>query len=258
MKPEAGQLVRFIDIPVETNTGYKALNYIPDRFETAKEVIKYLNRAVKDNYGTPSRAFIRFIAEKINNQDDYYFEYLTKRINDLVDIWQDGKEIGEQRERILSAFAQVAIAGEEATEQGFTGWEVGDATKAAKDCLDRATELRGKSTEIGANPKLWMIFKVSVYRTSIIELSFSINKTWFNFYIITIKREENIAIIRKLFSCPRIIKSNIKGFCHFQSCNIFSTNKCHFNCYLGARPSNFMFVCVSCFRGRKLIIINNL
>jgi len=146
MKPEAGQLVRFIDIPVETNTGHKALNYIHDNFKTSKDVVKHLNRAVKDNYGTPSRAFIRFIADKINNGDDAYFEYLTKRINTLVEIWQDGKEIGEQRERILSAFAQVAIAGEEATEQGLTGWEAGDATNAAKDCLDRATELRGNST----------------------------------------------------------------------------------------------------------------
>lgn len=146
MKPEAGQLVRFIDIPVETNTGHKALNYIHDGFKTSKDVVKHLNRAVKDNYGTVSRAFIRFIADKVNNGDDTYFEYLTKRINNLVEIWQDGKEIGEQRERILSAFAQVAIAGEEATEQGLTGWEAGDATNAAKDCLDRATELRGNST----------------------------------------------------------------------------------------------------------------
>ncbi|MDI2113918.1 DUF927 domain-containing protein [Commensalibacter nepenthis] len=147
MKPEAGQLVRFIDIPVETNTGYKALNYIPNGFKTAKDVVKHLNVAVKDHYGTPSRAFIGFIAEKINNGDDAYFEDLTKRINNLVEIWQDGQAIGEQRERVLSAFAQVAIAGEEATEQGLTGWEAGDATKAAKDCLDRATELRGNKTE---------------------------------------------------------------------------------------------------------------
>jgi len=154
-KIKSGQLVRFIDIPVETNTGYRALNYIPDRFydenkskkENAKTFISYLNAGIKNNYGKTSQAFIRFIADKINNRDDAYFDCLKEDIKNLVIEWTENIEISEQSSRILQAFAQIAIAGEEATKQGLTGWNVGDAKRSAKNCFDRAIELRGNIAE---------------------------------------------------------------------------------------------------------------
>lgn len=64
------------------------------------------------------------------------------QIKNLVQQWKpEGADT--QIIRVAEKFALAAIAGEEATEQGLTGWEVAQATHACRACFEAWLDYRG-------------------------------------------------------------------------------------------------------------------
>lgn len=143
-KANAGQEARLINIPGDAGQGLGVLDVVPDGFKDAKAFIDHLNHEVCCCYGEVGRGFIGFLADKLNSDDRGYFPYLKDQIKNLVQQWKpEGADT--QIIRVAEKFALAAIAGEEATEQGLTGWEAAQATQACKTCFEAWLDYRGGS-----------------------------------------------------------------------------------------------------------------
>ncbi|WP_271839955.1 DUF927 domain-containing protein [Commensalibacter communis] len=141
-KANAGQEARLINIPADCGQGLGVLDVVPNGFKDAKAFIDHLNHEASCFYGEVGRAFISFLADKLNSDDRGYFPYLKDRIKNLVQEWIP-ESADTQIVRVAEKFALAAIAGEEATEQGLTGWEAAQATQSCKTCFEAWLDHRG-------------------------------------------------------------------------------------------------------------------
>jgi putative DNA primase/helicase len=144
----AGQAVRFIEIPAEERHGAFAELH---GYESGAAFADALRKAVRQYYGTPIRAFV----EKLCNDDrkalNQALDECTARLRKAVE--SDGMPVGAQASRVLTSMALVAVAGELATSYGVTGWNQGEAFKAALHCYRlwarrRATQTDFETTSI--------------------------------------------------------------------------------------------------------------
>ncbi|EAA6341480.1 DUF927 domain-containing protein [Salmonella enterica subsp. salamae] len=132
----AGVGVRMVQIPSDTGK-YGAFENLHG-FSGGKEFAEYLEKSAAECHGAPFRDWLRWLTADLNA--------VTERAGKLLKQYEKmlrPEGAGNQTGRIVDRFALLAVAGELATEAGLTGWEQGEAYKAAKSCLDAWISDRG-------------------------------------------------------------------------------------------------------------------
>lgn len=136
-KTNAGQEIRLADI--DSDAGMKM-----GIFETLNGMASpaALALTLKDNaasyHGTAGRKWI----ETIVSMRAGIADHLKKQLDSTASRYAPAEASG-QVIRVARRFALVAIAGELATLSGITGWETGEADKAARKCFDAWLESFG-------------------------------------------------------------------------------------------------------------------
>ncbi|HFD9222122.1 TPA: DUF927 domain-containing protein [Salmonella enterica] len=132
----AGVGVRMVQIPSDTGKHGAFENL--HGFSGGKEFAEYLEKSAAKCHGAPFRDWLRWLTADLNAA--------TERAGKLLKQYEKmlrPEGAGNQTGRIVNRFALLAVAGELATEAGLTGWEQGEAYKAAKSCLDAWISDRG-------------------------------------------------------------------------------------------------------------------
>ncbi|AEP12064.1 protein of unknown function (DUF927) [Chloracidobacterium thermophilum B] len=138
----AGQVVRFIEIPAEER--YGAFTELHG-YKSGETLADTLRQAVRRYYGTPLRAFLeRLVCDDMNGLDSELSECVA-RLRRAVE--SDGVPVGAQASRVLTSMALVALAGELATRYGITGWQRGTAFDAARYCYRLWARRRAAGTD---------------------------------------------------------------------------------------------------------------
>jgi len=138
----AGQVVRFIEIPAEERYGAFTELHGCKSGETLADTLR---QAVRRYYGTPLRAFLeRLVCDDMSKLDSELSECVA-RLRRAVE--SDGVPVGAQASRVLTSMALVALAGELATRYGITGWQRGTAFDAARYCFRLWAQNRPTQTD---------------------------------------------------------------------------------------------------------------
>lgn len=136
-RAKAGQAVRLLDIPADGQFGaFDDLHGLPSG-AAFSDAIKEAARA---HHGHAGRAFL----EKLTRENRDIRERL-EQIKALPELSVEGAE--GQDKRVAGRFAQMALAGELATEYGITGWAEGAATAAAVEGFKAWRTTRGRGND---------------------------------------------------------------------------------------------------------------
>jgi len=131
---KAGQSVRLLDVPAQrTHGAWDNLHHL-DSGTVFSDAIK---RAAATDYGHAGRAFL----EKLTRDHEGSFSEALDAIKALPELQAHGDE--GQAKRAAARFAVLALAGEMATDYGVTGWQEGEATRAAAAGFAAWQGLRG-------------------------------------------------------------------------------------------------------------------
>jgi len=141
-RANAGQAVRFVEVPAEER--YGAFTELHGH-KSGAAFADALRKAVRQYYGTPIRAFL----ERLSGDDgDALNQALDKcRERLLGAVKNSGAAPGAQASRVLTSMALVAAAGELATAYGVTGWNQGEAFRAALHCYGLWAQRRAAGTD---------------------------------------------------------------------------------------------------------------
>lgn len=131
---KAGQSVRLLDVPAQRR--YGAWDNL-HQYASGTEFSDAIKRAAVTDYGHPGRAFL----EKLTRDHEGNFSEALDNIKALPELQAPGDE--GQAKRAAARFAVLALAGELATEYGVTGWETGEAIRAAAVGFAAWQSLRG-------------------------------------------------------------------------------------------------------------------
>ena len=133
---QAGMEVRTIQIP--SSTGRHGAFEQVHGMEDGRAFADTLKSSTERHHGTAFRAYASALAMSLGEHS----ERLRADIKRLAaEMTPEGA--GSQVGRAINRFALVAAAGELATELGVTGWPQGEATRAAKICVQAWLEERG-------------------------------------------------------------------------------------------------------------------
>lgn len=121
----AGQEVRFCELPADAGAGLGAWDVAHGHADGAR-FSEALQRAAARHYGT---AYPEFVRRVIADREAMPAEFETLRAN--FERHALTEKAGGQAIRAATRFAAVAYAGEKATQWGITGWQQGEAVKAA-------------------------------------------------------------------------------------------------------------------------------
>jgi len=131
---KAGQSVRLLDVPAQRAHGaWDELHQHP----TGTAFSDALKREAATHYGYAGRAFL----EKLSRDHEGSFSDALDAIKARPELQAPGSE--GQAKRAAGRFAVLALAGELATDYGITGWQAGDAIKAAGVGFAAWLSLRG-------------------------------------------------------------------------------------------------------------------
>jgi len=124
----AGMEIRMLQIP--SDTGKYGCFETLHGLSGGKELADQLRERIRHQHGTAFRAFL----QKVTEEQDELTGWLKAQIRNLTAAMMP-KDAGNQVGRAIARFALVAVAGELATRLGVTGWQEGEATRAAQTCL---------------------------------------------------------------------------------------------------------------------------
>jgi putative DNA primase/helicase len=141
----AGQAVRFTEIPVEER--YGAFSELHG-YGSGAAFADALRRAVRRYYGTPIRAFLEQLSGEDRDALDQELDKYTARLRAVVN--NSDAAPGAQASRVLTSLALVAMAGEMATRYGITGWNQDEAFRAALHCYRLWSQGRVAGTDFEA------------------------------------------------------------------------------------------------------------
>ena len=138
----AGQAVRFIEISVaEPHGAFTELH----GYGSGAAFADALRRSVHRYYGTPLRSFLKqLVCDGVNELDAELSKYVA-RLRKAVE--SNGMPVGAQASRVLTSMALVGLAGELATSCKITGWNQGEAFKAALHCYRLWAQSRPTQTD---------------------------------------------------------------------------------------------------------------
>lgn len=125
----AGQELRLADIEADAGAGrglFENLHDSPDAAHFAQR----LKSAAQRNFGSIGRQWLQQITA--NHRE--FVDTVASRITAIADTLAPVDSSG-QIQRVARRFAIAAVAGELASEAGLTGWESGEAQRAASTCF---------------------------------------------------------------------------------------------------------------------------
>ncbi len=128
-KPKAGQEIRLLDIPADAGAGLGLFENLHGSSGGAA-FSKLMNDLAVKHYGSPA---LGYLDQLVNNYDDV--PRVVKEEQALFISAHLGDDAGGQAHRAALRFALVSAAGELATQWGITGWQAGEASKAAEACF---------------------------------------------------------------------------------------------------------------------------
>ena len=131
---KAGQEVRMLDVPAQRT--YGAWDNL-HQYASGTAFSDALKREAATHYGHAGRAFL----EKLTRDHDDNFSDALDAIKALPELQAPGGE--GQAKRAAGRFAVLGLAGELATSYGITGWQTGEAIKAAGVGFAAWLSLRG-------------------------------------------------------------------------------------------------------------------
>lgn len=137
-KSKAGQEIRMADIPADAGKEMGIFENIHNH-ENGAVFSRKLIEASSKYYGMASIAFIEKAIQKKSELADTIRKVRDSFIRDVL----NGQDASGQAERVASRFGLVAVAGELATAWGITGWQAGEAEKAARECFNAWVSGRG-------------------------------------------------------------------------------------------------------------------
>lgn len=136
-KPKAGMEVRLLDIPADAGKGLGLFDTLHD-YASGAAFSKAITEAAMKHYGAPALAFISKAVEHLDKLPGMVKEaqrgFITRKLQD---------DAGGQAHRAALRFALVGAAGEIATAWKITGWELGEAMRAAEICFTAWLSQRG-------------------------------------------------------------------------------------------------------------------
>ncbi|WP_411680201.1 DUF927 domain-containing protein [Aeromonas hydrophila] len=132
----AGMEIRTIQIPSDTGQhgAFEELHGMAG----GRQFADTLRERLQGQHGTAFRAYIEALANSLNTHSAWMKAEIRRLITTMTP-----EGAGNQVGRAINRFALVAAAGELATRLGITGWQSGEATKAARICLDAWLADRG-------------------------------------------------------------------------------------------------------------------
>ena len=136
-KSRAGQELRMVDIPADTESGHGLLDIL-HHFPTSLDAVLAINERTLEQYGTAGHAFLMAITPQAHQLGEQLKTLRQEFMKNLVP-----HHAGSQVLRVASRFALVAIAGELASQHGITGWPQGEAKRAVKICFEAWIKARG-------------------------------------------------------------------------------------------------------------------
>lgn len=134
---KAGQELRLAEIPADAGAGFGVFENLHGS-ANGSEFAKALDRAISRHYGAAWLAFIQRLAV----DRDALGDELRAACKSFESKLLTDAAAGQAR-RVASRFALVGAAGELATQWGITGWQQGEAMKAAGACFDAWLSNRG-------------------------------------------------------------------------------------------------------------------
>jgi putative DNA primase/helicase len=143
-KVRAGQEVRVIDLPADAGAGLGLFDTVPEGM-SAGAFADAIKAAAGKHYGHALPAFLRALVADPAKAREALAALRDTITAELVDANADG-----QVRRVAQRFALVAAAGELATTYRLTGWQTGEATRAASACF--AAWLAGRGTAKASEP----------------------------------------------------------------------------------------------------------
>lgn len=143
-KVRAGQEVRVIDLPADAGAGHGLFDRAPDGM-AAGPFADALKAASVKHHGHALPAFLRALAS-----DPAKARETLAQLRDGIAAELVAPDAAGQVRRVAERFALVAAAGELATAYHLTGWQTGEAQRAAQACF--AAWLAGRGTMGAAEP----------------------------------------------------------------------------------------------------------
>lgn len=142
-----GQEVRLCDI--EADTGKYGVFDDLHGFDGGRELSDHLRSASCKFYGTAFRAFLGWLVEI--DRSDILKKWYEFHSAFLAKVGEGKPILGEEAGRVASRFALIAFGGELATMANITGWNKGDAEKAAQAVFKNWLDGRGGTGQTDAN-----------------------------------------------------------------------------------------------------------
>ncbi|MBB3211124.1 uncharacterized protein (DUF927 family)/phage/plasmid primase-like uncharacterized protein [Herbaspirillum sp. Sphag1AN] len=128
-KTNAGQEIRLADIEADAGAGMGAFEVLHDQPTPAALALAVKEAAIL-NHGTAGIAWLRAIVADRDALAEMMADSLKQFVSEAVP-----EDAASQVLRVAQRFALVAVAGELATHYGLTGWEQGEADRAAHKCF---------------------------------------------------------------------------------------------------------------------------
>ncbi|WP_429497443.1 DUF927 domain-containing protein [Robbsia andropogonis] len=138
-KAKAGQEVRLVEIPADAGVGFGLFENLHGTAGGA-ELSTLISEAAARSYGTPALQFLNTLSPELDAVEVWLKRETATFLADHLPADSSG-----QAHRVCQRFALIGLAGEYATENGITGWQPGEALKAAADCFKVWLENRGGS-----------------------------------------------------------------------------------------------------------------
>jgi len=140
-RSKAGQEIRMADIPADAGAGLGVFETL-HHFQTGAQLSRALTEGAAKYYGTPAIAFIEAIQRRFDELPD---AIRNVRAGFVCECLSAETDPSGQVQRVAARFGLVAVAGELATAYGITGWQPGEAERAALKCFKAWLGSRGGS-----------------------------------------------------------------------------------------------------------------
>ena len=135
-RTQAGQEVRFIEIPADT--GRYGLFENLHNFESGAAFSTYLKETCAKQYGIAAKEFLTKLVEDLEGAVS-----IVKAIIEGIRQRYLPKTASAQVYRVFNHLALIAAAGELASQFGITGWDIEDASEGVMSCFSAWSAARG-------------------------------------------------------------------------------------------------------------------
>jgi uncharacterized protein (DUF927 family) len=136
-KARAGQEVRLLNVTSDAGKGHGLFENLHGLCG-GKELADRIKESVQKYYGTAGPAFISKIIDNADILKDKIRQLTNEFVSSHVEPGASGQVF-----RAAERFGLIAVAGELATAFGITGWQTGEAERAADICFKAWVDRRG-------------------------------------------------------------------------------------------------------------------